>query len=78
MPWGDCTGPWWAQGNGPRRRGIGAWFRGFFGRGPWWMGSTDEPTYSREDEKAYLKAEESWLKSRLEAIRSRLRDLGEE
>jgi len=19
MPWGDCTGPWWAQGNWPPR-----------------------------------------------------------
>ncbi len=82
MPWGDCTGPWWAQdGRGPRRAGYGrgygyrgGWFGRWFGA-PWWAQNNDY--YSEEDEKTYLKSEESWLKSRLEAIRQRLRDLGE-
>ncbi len=34
MPFGDCTGPWWAQnGNNPQRQGLFGWIRGFFGRG---------------------------------------------
>jgi hypothetical protein len=82
MPWGDCTGPWWAQGGAPRR-GPWGWFRGLFGRGygygPWWAADNQNPPYPTDvDEKTYLKNEESWLKSRLEAIRQRLRDLGEE
>ncbi len=75
MPWGDCTGPWWAQGGRGPRRGPWGWFRGLFGGGPWWA---QPDSYSKDDEKAYLKDQESWLKSRLEAIRQRLRDLGEE
>ena len=85
MPWGDCTGPWWSKnGNsrGPRRgggygRGFG-FFRGWFG-GPFWaQNNYNNPDYySEDDEKSFLKTQESWLKSRLEAIRQRLRDLGE-
>ncbi len=35
MPFGDCTGPWWAQDekNNPPRQGFFGWMRGFFGRG---------------------------------------------
>ena len=78
MPWGDCTGPWWAQGGRRPRRG---WFgRGWgWGPGPWWADDyTQPPYYDEETEKAYLKSRESWLKQALENIRNRLRQLGEE
>ncbi len=80
MPWGDCTGPWWAQGGRAPRRGRGfGWGRGGYGwgYGPWWADETDYTAYDKETEKNYLKARESWLKRALEAIQQRLRDLGE-
>ena len=77
MPWGDCTGPWWAQDGRTPRRG---WFgRGWgWGAGPWWTNDPNQPPFDKETEKAYLKNQESWLKQVLENIRNRLHQLDQD
>jgi len=78
MPWGDCTGPFWAQnrkgrGNGWRGRGHGFGWR----RGPMWDNG-QVPFYDKETEKNFLKTQETWLKQALDNIRARLNSLNKD
>ncbi len=90
MPWGDGTGPWWAQGRwrcwyGGRGfgRGYGRGFGRGFGRGygPGYravqQGADYQPTpqVSREGELSELKAYAGELKAELDEIKKRIAEL---
>ena len=85
MPWGDGFGPWWARGRWWRWGWHGGWHNGWGWRhGPWWADYYDYPDYwyehdyyppSKEEERAYLKAQAERLKRDLEHIEERLKEL---
>lgn len=79
MPWGDCTGPWWAQGRDygyGRGRGQQAW--GFGPRanrvpnfaGPWWI--------SESNEREFLNNRIKFLEEELEYLRNRMKSLNKD
>ncbi len=70
MPWGDGTGPWWAQGRGfwiCRRWRM----RGY----PGWASVYMPVYYTREQEIEELRAEREAIREELRAIEQRLREL---
>jgi len=84
MPWGDGTGPWWAQGRGWkcwRRFGLGPGFgRGFY----WRRFYLDEPmsspafepiTLTKEEQKKILEEELKEIEAEKEAIEKRLKEM---
>ncbi|MBW2988630.1 DUF5320 domain-containing protein [Candidatus Woesearchaeota archaeon] len=68
MPWGDGTGPWWAQGRGWR-----CW-RGF-GRAYAWRYSAPLGL-TIEEQRRLLEAELNQLEAEKRAIEERLKQLG--
>ena len=78
MPFGDGTGPWWANG----RRDTG-WGRGFgrragfgrgFGRGFGWGWRNYDDYYDATEEKSWLKREIDALTERLNFLKRKLDD----
>jgi len=72
MPWGDGTGPWWAQGRGWRCLGSR---RGFY-----WRRFLDEPvfepiTLTKEEQKKILEQEKSDLELELKRIEEKMKEL---
>lgn len=74
MPWGDGTGPWWAQG----KTGWWCWRRyGFPSRRAFRQSLyTVEPTsLTKEQEIEILKEEQGLIKQDLKEIEARLKEL---
>ena len=75
MPWGDGTGPWWAQGRGWRcwrAFGYPGFRRGFYGRRFY----LDEPvTLTKEEQKKILEAELKDIEAEKQEIENKLKEL---
>ncbi len=71
MPWGDGTGPWWAQGRGWRCFGR----RGFY----WRRFYLDEPfepiALTKEEQKKILEQERQDLELELKRIEEKMKEL---
>jgi hypothetical protein len=73
MPWGDGTGPWWAQGRGWKCLGLR---RGFY----WRRSYLDEPffepiTLTKEEQKKILEQEKTDLELELKRIEEKMKEL---
>ena len=73
MPFGDGTGPWWAQGRWNCRRGFGRGMGIGFGRR--FQGAAIANNVSREEEASELKAYAEMLKAELEEVKKRIANL---
>jgi len=79
MPWGDGTGPWWAQGRGWRcwrRFGYPGFGRGFYRREFYLDEPVFEPiTLTKEEQKKILETELKEIELERQEIEKRLKEL---
>lgn len=78
MPWGDGTGPWWAQGRGWRcwrASGYPDFGRGFYGR-RFYLDEPVEPiTLTKEEQKKILEAELKEIETEKQEIENKLKEI---
>jgi hypothetical protein len=79
MPWGDGTGPSWAQGRGWRcwrASGYPAFGRGFYGR-RFYLDEPVEPIIlTKEEQKKVLEAELKEIEVEKQEIENKLKEMG--
>jgi hypothetical protein len=67
MPWGDGTGPWWAQGRGWRCLGPRYWWRRYY--------LVEPVNLTKEEQKKILEQAKADLELELKQIEEKLKEL---